>query len=255
MIRSCSATTVQSTVFTSERKQTRVLRRTRFCLACTVTRPQAGFRQHDRMAPDATGEGNILALAHADILHSSILEDISGIFSKIYPVTKRKECEHRRNRNHVLRSTDPVLYPQTTVALLESTKYKILSSLLEKCRFGNVFRHGDCKIPAWAGDKMFWHQQSVFYSHNSSFTEESFILIGFCYSVADEKSARGKNCLKFNFSRVLTVQLTFSLPHSLHSFLHFMHSSEQRLSLTLQKLCRCQFSTYSLPTSLHRLQM
>jgi hypothetical protein len=40
----------------------------------TVTRPYRGFRHPDWMAPDLTvREGNILSLAYAGILHSSML--------------------------------------------------------------------------------------------------------------------------------------------------------------------------------------
>jgi hypothetical protein len=80
----------------------------------TVTRPYAGFRPPDRMATDKrSGEGNILSLAHAGILHSSMPE---------------------------------------------------ISSIMGEGQ----------KFPTETGG----------FSQNCNFSEESFILISFCYSVA-----------------------------------------------------------------------
>ncbi len=52
-------------------------------------RTLCGFRHPDRMAPDQSGEGNILSLAHAGILHSSMLKGISGIFRR-FPLWKKE---------------------------------------------------------------------------------------------------------------------------------------------------------------------
>ncbi len=42
---------------------------------------------------------------------------------------------------------------------------------------------GECKIPVWARDKMFRHQQVFSHSQNCNFPKESFILSTFCNSV------------------------------------------------------------------------
>jgi hypothetical protein len=52
-------------------------------------------------------------------------------------------------------SNGPVLYPYTTLTLHESTKYEIVSHLL-------ISGMEECKIPAWARDKMFRHKQGAF---------------------------------------------------------------------------------------------
>ncbi len=82
---------------------------------------------------DGTGtKRNILSFAHAGILHSSMTEDFSE-FSVDLPCEKKKECEQEGLNS----GPYPVVYPETTVTLHESSKYEILS---HSCR--KHFRHG-----------------------------------------------------------------------------------------------------------------
>ncbi len=46
----------------------------------TVTRPDAAFRPLTGWCQSQSGDGNLLSMAHAGVLHSSIPKDNSGIF-------------------------------------------------------------------------------------------------------------------------------------------------------------------------------
>ncbi len=111
----------------------------------SVTRPFAGFRHPDRMATEdqTVRGGEILSLAHAGILHSSMSLPHAGIlYSSI-------SLAHAG-----------ILYSSISLAhagILHSSMLEGISGM-EKC-----------KIPAWARDKIFRHEQGAF-----SFPELNF---------------------------------------------------------------------------------
>jgi hypothetical protein len=102
-------------------------------------------------------------------------EDICGIFRRFIS---------GKDRTHILRSTDPILHPWTTVTLHGSTKYKTFSPPLTFTAWMNVkYCHG-------RGTTCSGTNSGLFCSQNCNFPEESFIFISFCYSLESVRRRR-----------------------------------------------------------------
>ncbi len=122
---------------------------------------------------DLTVWGNILCLAHAGILHSFILEGISGIFQR-FTLWKKERVLAIRERTHVLMSTVLLSYaprPQLPCMRVQYMKYyplfwkiAVLGMEITPCSIVHNSMpdssEEECKIQA--KDKMFRHQQGSF---------------------------------------------------------------------------------------------
>ncbi len=92
----------------------------------------------------------------------------------------KKECEHwaGRDQTHILKSTDPLLYPCYLAWEQTNLNYCIRTS-------SDILDLEECKISAWGRDKVFRHQQGAFSFTELQFSrgELHFDYNSFCYSV------------------------------------------------------------------------
>jgi hypothetical protein len=98
----------------------------------TVTRPYLGFRHSDWMAPDQMAKGSTLPSPML-VFYIPPCRKTFRNYPENLPCEKKKECEQEGLNS----GPYPVVYPETTVTLHESSKYEILSL---SCR--KYFRHG-----------------------------------------------------------------------------------------------------------------